>query len=225
MLRSEGWRPGRLVPLNSLLGATNEPQRENGYVFDIYSLHDGGDAKYQFPGTLKNRVVGSLPYSQRLSVYKDYKNFLNVNLVTQSPTMCARRRFELIACGTPVVTTRSQAIDNHFAPNEVFSIDPKEKVKPLIKALLMSPAISDRVLHRAQRKIWPEHTYRDRAELILGKAAIYFYLEGADALSLRWPQKELTWYHFVADATLFCKSQVLKSLKIGELSKTKTVIC
>lgn len=41
--------------------------------------------------------------------------------------MCARRRFELIACGTPVVTTRSQAIDNHFAPNEVFSIDPKEK--------------------------------------------------------------------------------------------------
>lgn len=53
MLSSEGWRPGRLVPLNSLLGATNELQRENGYVFDIYSLHDGGDAKYQFPGTLK----------------------------------------------------------------------------------------------------------------------------------------------------------------------------
>lgn len=53
MLSSEGWRPGRLVPLNSLLGATNELQRENGCVFDIYSLHDGGDAKYQFPGTLK----------------------------------------------------------------------------------------------------------------------------------------------------------------------------
>lgn len=60
MLSSEGWRPGRLVPLNSLLGATNELQRENGYVFDIYSLHDGGDAKYQFPGTLKKIALSDL---------------------------------------------------------------------------------------------------------------------------------------------------------------------
>lgn len=334
--------PSRREQMDVLLGAANELHESSGVDFDIYSRHYGGDAKYQFPGSLRKRVVGSLPYSQMLSAYKDYQVFLNVNSVTNSPTMCARRVFELLASGTPVVTTRSRAIDNFFTENEVFSVDSSEEAKSLLQALLASPAFSQKALHRAQRKIWNEHTYRNRAETIvsklhllsdsanteprisvicssnrpsnidhfiaqvaqqsytnievlflahgfepegiaakfedaglqnvtilqrgteaplgeclnalvneaqgdyiakfddddyyleeyladlvnaarysgadiLGKAAIYFYLTGTNTLSLRWPHKELTWYHFVAGATLFCRASVLKKLKFGEL--------
>ena len=39
-----------------------------------------------------------------LAAYTSYKVFLNVNSVTHSPTMCARRLFELSAAQTAVVT-------------------------------------------------------------------------------------------------------------------------
>ena len=332
----------RRQQMDLLLGAADELHKDRGVIFDIYSRHYGGDAKYQFPGSLKKRVVGSLPYSQMLSAYKDYKIFLNVNSVTDSPTMCARRVFELLACGTPVVTTSSTAIDNFFTPQEIFSVDSREDALRWLSALLTSPALGHKALHRAQRKIWDEHTYRARAQYIfdtvgladatgvagprvsiisssnrpeqidhlisqiahqsygnvevlylahgfdpagfeekfraagitdvrimqrstetalgeclnvlvdastgdylakfddddyyleeylsdlvnaanfsgadiLGKAAIYFYLEGTDTLSLRWPHKEHTWYHFVAGATFFCKAEVMKALKFREL--------
>ena len=48
--------------------------------------------------------MGELPYDQMLAAYKMYKVFLNVNSVIDSPTMCARRVFELSACSTPVVS-------------------------------------------------------------------------------------------------------------------------
>ncbi|WP_296134625.1 glycosyltransferase [uncultured Corynebacterium sp.] len=332
----------RRQQMDLLLGAADELHKDRGVIFDIYSRHYRGDAKYQFPGSLKKRVVGSLPYSQMLSAYKDYKIFLNVNSVTDSPTMCARRVFELLACGTPVVTTRSTAIDNFFTPQEIFSVDSREDALRWLSALLTSPALGHKALHRAQRKIWDEHTYRARAQYIfdtvgladatgvagprvsiisssnrpeqidhlisqiahqsygnvevlylahgfdpagfeekfraagitdvrimqrstetalgeclnvlvdastgdylakfddddyyleeylsdlvnaanfsgadiLGKAAIYFYLEGTNTLSLRWPHKEHTWYHFVAGATFFCKAEVMKALKFREL--------
>ena len=46
-----------------------------------------------------------------LTAYKGYKVFLNVNSVVDSPSMCARRIFEINAAGTPVVTTPSAAVD------------------------------------------------------------------------------------------------------------------
>ena len=62
-----------------------------------------------FPATLAERVVGSLPYRNLLTAYKNYKVFLNVNSVVDSPSMCARRIFEITAAGTPVISTPSEA--------------------------------------------------------------------------------------------------------------------
>ncbi|WP_371858334.1 glycosyltransferase, partial [Pseudomonas sp. FW215-L1] len=49
-----------------------------------------------------------------LSAYRSFKIFLNVNSVTSSPSMCARRIFEIAASGTAVVSTESAALRNFF---------------------------------------------------------------------------------------------------------------
>ncbi|TMQ90917.1 glycosyltransferase, partial [Escherichia coli] len=50
-------------------------------------------------------IVGSLDYEQMLTAYRQYKLFLNINTVQDSPTMFSRRVFEILSCGTPVVST------------------------------------------------------------------------------------------------------------------------
>src|SRR5690625_7683303 len=81
---------------------------------EIFSRFLGDDERYQFPGELADRVVGSLPYDRMLTAYKAYKVFLNVNSVVTSPSMCARRIFEITASGTPVGSAPSPAIGEFF---------------------------------------------------------------------------------------------------------------
>lgn len=159
----------RRQQMDLLLGAAEELSADTGLEFDIFSRHYGKDPKYQFPGALKRHVVGSLPYAQILSAYKDYKVFLNVNSVTASPTMCARRVFELLASGTFVVTTPSTAIDNFFDSAEILSVRSKTDAKSSLKAALNSPMLCQRMLHRAQRNIWKNHTYQKRAQFVAQK--------------------------------------------------------
>ena len=54
---------------------------------------------------------GSLTYTQMLSAYRAYAVFLNVSSVVDSPSMLPRRVIEVLACGTPVVSTPTPATD------------------------------------------------------------------------------------------------------------------
>src|SRR5690606_2893050 len=75
------------------------------HIFD--RMANAADPNYQWPRAFRSALRGNLPYAQMLSAYKRYKVFLNVNSVTNSPTMFARRVFELLACGTPVISSYS----------------------------------------------------------------------------------------------------------------------
>lgn len=156
----------RRAQMDLLLRAAEELSAESNLAFDIFSRHYGKDPKYQFPGSLKKHVVGSLPYAQVLSAYKNYKVFLNVNSVTSSPTMCARRVFELLASGTFVVTTPSAAIDRFFTNDEISIVSTKNEAKASLKAAVNSPQLCQKMLHRAQRNIWENHTYKRRADFV-----------------------------------------------------------
>ncbi|MEC3850809.1 CgeB family protein [Paenarthrobacter ureafaciens] len=137
---------------------------------EIFSRQLGGDPDYQFPDPYDAHVVGSLSYDQMLTAYKAYKVFLNVNSVVDSPSMCARRIFEITAAGTPVVTTPSPALPRFFPENEVHSVANTQQASDVIRALLRSPELNDRSVHLAQRRIWAEHTYAHRAEQVLAAA-------------------------------------------------------
>ena len=159
--------PERRLQMDDLLGGAMDASAKMPLGLEIFSRRLGGDARYQFPAPLSSRVVGSLSYAQMLNAYKSYKVFLNVNSVTDSVSMCARRIFEISAAGTPVITAPSEAIGNFFTENEVPVAVDREHAAQLTRALVANPELNDRTVHLAQRKIWADHTYTHRAERIL----------------------------------------------------------
>jgi len=166
-----GKYPERRQQLDLLLSAAvaASPSMETG--LEIFARHAGTDPKYRFPEAFEDRVVGSLDYAEMLTAYKAYKTFLNVNSVVDSPTMCSRRVFEVLAAGANIVTTPSKAIGNYFTDDEIFTVSSRPEAEQLLKALARNPELGDRQLHRAQRRIWQDHTYRARSNQVLAAAA------------------------------------------------------
>lgn len=158
--------PERREQLRLLLSAAIQDQAD-GRRLEIFSRMLDGQPEYQFPQPFDHHVVGSLSYKQMLTAYKAYKVFLNVNSVITSPTMCARRVFEISASGTPVVSTPSRAIGSTFARGEVAVVQTEDEARAVIGSLLLHPELGDRQVHLAQRRIWGEHTYSHRVERIL----------------------------------------------------------
>ncbi|PYI68836.1 glycosyltransferase [Arthrobacter livingstonensis] len=159
--------PGRRDQLDMLLSAAADASEKLPIGLEIFSRQLGGAAKYQFPEIYSGKVVGSLNYSQMLTAYKAYRIFLNVNTVVDSPSMCSRRIFEIVAAGSNIVTTASPAIESLFTPDEIFTVRSREEASDLMVAIHRNPQLGDRQLHRAQRKIWSQHTYRHRSDQIL----------------------------------------------------------
>ncbi|MHA7142674.1 glycosyltransferase family protein [Arthrobacter sp. Sr33] len=162
--------PERREQMDLLLGAATDVSGSMATGLEIFSRLSGTDEKYQFPPHLLPHVVGSLPYDQMLTAYKAYKVFLNVNSVVDSPSMCARRVFEITASGTPVVSTRSSAVATFFPPDEVTIVDSSADARGALASLVQHQSFGDRQVHRAQRRIWNEHTYSHRAEQIIARA-------------------------------------------------------
>ncbi|MBN9130312.1 MAG: glycosyltransferase [Paenarthrobacter ureafaciens] len=164
--------PERREQMRVLLDGALEGSDRVKYGLEIFSRQLGGNPDYQFPAPYDSRVVGSLNYDQMLSAYKAYKVFLNVNSVVDSPSMCARRIFEITASGTPVVTMPSPALPRFFPEEEIHSVETKDQAANTIRSLMRSPELNDRSVHRAQRRIWAEHTYAHRAEKVVGLVVV-----------------------------------------------------
>lgn len=159
--------PERRIQMDYLLGGALDASERMPLGLEIFSRQLGGDANYQFPSPLGSRVVGSLSYDQMLTAYKAYKVILNVNSVVESPSMCARRVFEITASGTPVLTTPSAAIPKFFDQDEVAVASTRSESEDLSRALVRNTELNDRIVHSGQRAIWANHTYGHRAETVL----------------------------------------------------------
>ncbi|WP_306418591.1 glycosyltransferase family protein [Arthrobacter pityocampae] len=163
--------PERRQQLEFLLGGAIDASAGMRHGLEIFSRLLGGDADYQFPPPLAGRVVGSLGYDQMLTAYKAYKVFLNVNSVVNSPSMCARRIFEISASGTPVISAPSAAIPQFFSSDEVPVATTQAETSHLVRSLVRNAELNDRTAHLAQRRIWMNHTYAHRAETVVSAVA------------------------------------------------------
>lgn len=164
--------PERREQMDLLLGAAQRASSRMSIGLEIFSRQLGGDERYQFPEPYAARVVGSLSYLQMLSAYRAYKVFINVNTVVGSPTMCARRIFEITASGTPIVSSPSPAIDAVFAADEVAQVSDADEAEWTLRALVRNSELRDRTVHRAQRRIWAAHTYAHRVDDVLKAAGL-----------------------------------------------------
>lgn len=82
------------------------------------------DSPYHFPEKYADNVQGGIPYEETIQAYKTYLAHINVNSVTNSPTMFSRRCVEIPACGGIVVTPWARSIPETLGLTIACSNDP-----------------------------------------------------------------------------------------------------
>lgn len=132
----------------------------NGVIYDRMSLI--GNPRYSYPQKYHKFIRSSVPFKEIIDIYKQFKVFLNVNTITDSPTMMSRRVYELLACGTPVISTPSIAIDEQFKGIVQIARNAKEANK-IAKRLLENEWEWLRLSHLGYREVMLKHTYEHRA--------------------------------------------------------------
>jgi 2-polyprenyl-3-methyl-5-hydroxy-6-metoxy-1,4-benzoquinol methylase len=130
------------------------------HIFDRMSGHTRND-HYRFPEKYAPFLRLALAYPNVLSAYRSFKVFLNVNSVTDSPTMFARRVFEILASSTTVISTASIGIEQMLG--DVVSIaHDEEEARAELDKLLSDAGYRQRKSHLGYRKVTQQHTYAAR---------------------------------------------------------------
>jgi len=127
-----------------------------------YGQTGRGTEHFTFPEQFAPAILGSLPYRDVVKAYKRYKVFLNVNSVADSPTMFSRRVFELLACGTPVVSTPAQGIEELLGREVVQLVSSPKEATQRLQRLLGDDRARERIGLAGQRLVAERHTYAHR---------------------------------------------------------------
>lgn len=116
-------------------------------------------------------IAGSLKYSDMIKAYKLHQVFLNVNLVRNSPTMFSRRVFELLACGTNVISTPAIGISKLF--HDIVPIaSSEEETKSHLSAILDNQRYRERLSLLGIREVYSRHLYKHRLDRILSRIGL-----------------------------------------------------
>lgn len=137
------------------------------FGLQIFDRHAGTDNRFTWPEKYRSHIVGSLSYGQTLEAYRRYKVFLNVNTITESPTMCSRRVFELAASGAPIVTTRSRAIREMLPSDAVVMVSSGSETTKALKELLADEDRLKAMAESARKWVLGAHTAQHRVDELL----------------------------------------------------------
>ena len=130
-----------------------------GAIYDRMSKVDSD--RYKFPPQYTPFIRDAVPFTEVVQLYKRFKVFLNVNTIVESPTMMSRRVYELLACGTPVVSTPSKAIEEQF-PGIVQVAKDADEANVIIERLLTDEHYWEKTSHLGYREVMTKHTYAHR---------------------------------------------------------------
>jgi hypothetical protein len=128
--------------------------------------------KYRFPDIYQQAIRGRLDYLDMVKAYKRYKVFLNVNSVRNSSTMFARRVFELLACGTPVISTYSKGISEILGENTVLITESEEDTRRHLQNLIYDDQYWWSQSLTGMRKVMESHTYHNRTQEVFSRVGI-----------------------------------------------------
>jgi len=132
--------------------------------FDIYDRNHGNALpEHAFPKRYNSHILGKLAPEEIDVAYKGYNYGINLNSITQSHTMFARRVFELMASNTLVIGNYSLGVKQYFGDLTI-ATNNVETVKNTINTIDIQKL---RLL--ALRKVLSEHLYEDRLAYIVEK--------------------------------------------------------
>ena len=155
------------------------------YDFHIFDrMAQSRDEAYAWPAEFRGAVRGGLPYSQMIAAYKRYKVFLNVNSVKDSPTMFSRRVFELLACGTPVISSYSRGIEEVLGADVVLMSDNPRTTREMLERVLGDDDYRERLSLRGQRAVFGEHTYTHRLQAVLDAIKLEYPVVGRPLITM-----------------------------------------
>lgn len=138
------------------------------FNLDIFDRNAGVVSRdFSFPARFDSFIRDKLPYTEMSKAYRQYRVFLNVNSVIDSTTMFSRRVFELLACGTPIVSTVSIGIDHMFGKDLVWTVRDKREAEEAIRHLMQDDQEWRRRSLEGIRKVFSEHTFAHRFDQVL----------------------------------------------------------
>lgn len=133
-------------------------------VFDRNSKRSSQD--YRYPKLSNIRIKKAIPYKKTADIYRKYLVSLNVNTITDSPTMFSRRLAEIIACGGIAITTPAKSVDLMFK-DYCHIVDSSEEALELLARFKSGPANSDLERARAGAEyVSKNHTWSARINQI-----------------------------------------------------------
>lgn len=124
--------------------------------------------EYAFPDEYRPYIKGRLGPEKIDIAYKGYFYGVNMNSVSQSQTMFARRAFEMLASNTVTVGNYSRGMKNYFGDLTICTDDNETLLR------LLGEYCSDTETYRKYRlqglrKVLKEHLYEDRLGYIVEK--------------------------------------------------------
>ena len=141
------------------------------HIFDRNFKASGSDSRYRFPERYRGAIKGSLDYERMLTAYRCYDVMMNVNTVTDSPTMFSRRVFESLACATPVISTDSAGLRAVLGSHVRITRSPQDTCAHL-QELLGDEEKRMREGHLGYRHVHEHHTYRHRMEEVFRRVGV-----------------------------------------------------
>ena len=135
----------------------------NLYIYDRnYDYTNKGERlNFLFPEEFREYILGTLPFYQIDKAYKGYKFMININTVKYSPTMYARRVYEGLASGTPIISNYSLGMEKQFGDIIGYSEDEVELHNYLMK-LNTDDSEYNKVKQIGIRRVLSQHTYSKR---------------------------------------------------------------
>lgn len=152
--------PDRMRDLDAVLAGAS------GIIpIEIFDRNYGTTLKgYAFPARFDKMIVGTLQADEIDVAYKGYDVALNLNSVKSSNSMFARRVFELLMSGTPIISNYAKGLRNLFG-DLVPASDSPEEISAILRSLA-DDGHRDKLRTQSLRKVLREHTYARRLEMI-----------------------------------------------------------
>lgn len=158
--------PDRSAALDRMLRAA----RDFGLAIYDRQLNEK-DSPYRFPDTYQRFVRGGLPYEEVVETYRAHLAHLNVNSVTDSPTMFSRRVVEIAASGGVVLSSASRGITEALGDAVPASND-GEELAAWLELWSTDPAARRREAWHQMRAIHRSHTAASALVLMARTAGI-----------------------------------------------------
>jgi UDP-N-acetylglucosamine 2-epimerase (non-hydrolysing) len=154
----------------------------------IYDRHyRNGKSSQPFPERLASHVRGGLDYDEMVQAYRSHPVHLNVNSVDDSPTMFARRVFEVAACGTAGLSGPGRGVTEVLG-DVVPVVSRADHAVPILAGWLADPSARLEDARRAMLTVYRAHLASHRLAFMLRVAGLRVSAPALPAYALRCDQ-------------------------------------